>query len=89
VFGIYRKSNKWILVHGITIKSFKIIQDNRMELIFSSIWDGGGTYKCNNGNNSNFGNPPFTISSGNADANGYGTLNTQSHQGTMHSILKI
>jgi hypothetical protein len=38
----------------------------------------------------NFGNPTFTISSGNSDANGYGNFEyTQSHQGTMHSILKI
>jgi hypothetical protein len=37
----------------------------------------------------NFGNAPFTISSGNADAMVTATLNMQSHQGTMHSILKI
>jgi hypothetical protein len=37
--------------------------------------------------NWNFGNPPFTISSGNSDANGYGQFEYASPQAIMHSAL--
>jgi len=37
---------------------------------FFSLGNGGSTYT----NYANFGNPPFTISSGNSDANGYGNF---------------
>jgi hypothetical protein len=46
---------------------------------------GGGTPAIQG----NFGNPPFAITTGKQMLMVTATLNTQSHQGTMHSILKI
>ena len=57
-------------INGSTVGGLKSIPNTGFEVFFCSASNGGSTQTTE----INFGNPPFSISSGNADANGYGNF---------------
>jgi hypothetical protein len=57
-------------VNGSNVGSVTTISDTTVDVFFTSASNGGSTQTTE----MNFGNPAFTIASGNADANGYGNF---------------